>query len=131
MIPRTKVQKEVEALSVKLRPLNKKDIQWAERNVPYFQGYEYNGKVTCMHCGGKFAYKGHDKQRCPLCHRQLNIKQSLARSYSDTECFVLADSVGDWQVLRYFHVVTHCDKRGSEARMDMYEVMQRWIDSRC
>lgn len=131
MTPRTKAQKEVEALSAKLRPLNKKDIQWAERKVPYFQGYEYNGNVICMHCGNKFAYKGHDKQRCPHCHRELNIKQSLARSYSDTECFVLADSVGDWQVLRYFHVVTHCNKRGSEAHTNIHEVMQRWIDSKC
>lgn len=117
-------------MSRKLRPLNKKDIHWAERNVPYFVGCEYNMKVTCMHCGTKFGYKGGEKQMCPHCRRELNIRQSLARKYDDTECFLLADSVGDWQVLRYFHVITNCTHRGKNTYTNIHEVLQRWIDSR-
>lgn len=131
MKPRSRAQKEVEALSAKLRPLNKKDIQWAESHVPYFVGYEHNLKVTCMHCGNKFEYKGHDKQTCPHCHKQLNIQHTLSRTYNDIECFVLADSVGDWQVLRYFHVVTHCEKKYKLSTVNIYEVFQRWLDSKC
>jgi len=129
MKPRTKIQKEVDALSRKLRPLNKRDIHWAERNVPYFVGYEHNGKVTCMHCGTKFSHKGDDTQMCPHCRRTLHVQQSLARTFKDTECFLLADSAGDWQVLRYFHVITTCAKRGKETDTYIDEVMQRWIDS--
>lgn len=130
MQPKTRVQKEVEDLSRKLRPLNKKDIHWAERTVPYFVGYEHNGSVTCMHCGEKFNGKGSERQVCPHCRRTLNIKESLARKFDDTECFLLADSVGGWQVLRYFHVITECRHRGKETHTYIYEVLQRWIDGK-
>lgn len=128
MQPKTKIQKEVDLLSRKLRPLNKKDIHWAERKVPYFVGYAYKGNVTCMHCGNKFIYKERKKQICPHCHRMLNIKETRERTFKDTECFLLADCVGDWQVLRYFHVVTICKRGGKDTKTYICEILQRWID---
>lgn len=116
-------------LAKKLRPLNKKDIYWVERNVPWFVGYKDKGRVTCMRCGSTFNENGGTEQRCPHCRQLLHIESSRRHNFDNTECFLLADSVGDWQVLRYFHVITQSRKRGKQVSIAIYEVFQRWIDS--
>lgn len=52
MRPRTKNQKEVEALRMKLPPINDRQKQWAMENCFENVGYVHGGEVWCSHCGG-------------------------------------------------------------------------------
>ena len=133
MKPTTRAQKECVRLSTQLKPLTAAERKWAAKNLPYFQGYESNGKVTCMHCGHKFEDKGsydalgEKTARCPHCKRTLHVTHTKKESADDIECFVLLDAVEQWQVMRYFHVITQSRKCGTKTTTCISEIMQRWI----
>lgn len=127
MKPHTKAHNEVMQLREQLRPLTAKERCWALKHVPYFTGHASYGKVTCQHCGHVFEHNGKDEQRCPHCKRTLHITQTKKESADDIECFVLMDAVEQWQVMRYFHVITQSRKRGTKTSTRISEIMQRWI----
>lgn len=116
-------------LHEQLHPLTAKERMWATKNVPYFMGHASYGKVTCQHCGTKFEHNGKDEQRCPHCKRKLHIEQTRRESDRDIACFVLLDAVERWQVMRYFHVITDCSKKGTSCTTRIREIMQRWVST--
>lgn len=130
MRPRTKIQKEVLELSASLHPLTKAQQREALKNVPYFIGHEARGKVTCMMCGHVFESDGSTEQNCPHCRRKLNIIQTSKHSAENVECFVLLDTCKEWQIMRYFHVVTASKEKGKVVVQKIHEIMQRWINGK-
>lgn len=130
MKPTTRAQKECLRLTARLTPLTAAERKWATKNVPYFAGFESYGKVKCMHCGTTFDYKGDETQRCPHCKRTLHVERSRKQSYDNIECFVLLDCVEQWQVMRYFHVITQTNKGCTKSTTRISEIMQRWLNSK-
>lgn len=142
MRPRTKKEKEVEALRMKLPPINNKQRKWAQEHVFEKVGYVCKGEVWCSHCGRTHiksipelgvSLKIEEKTECPYCHETLRLENSRARKKKLSSTMTIVTKKGRWQVLRHVEVVKFLYKVPMGVNVDcisfyMDEVVQQWIN---
>lgn len=125
MKPRTKKQKEVFALSQKLRPLTPKQEQWAIDNCIDESAYLCKGEIWCLHCGAVSKYDSVDI--CPVCGKKLKVKKSTKKRYAEDFFFTVATTSRGYQVCRNFEI-SRCIRKGDKPHVYINEVIQNWID---
>lgn len=142
MKPRTKIQKEVEALRMKLPPINERQRTWAIGHCYDGVGYVCKGEVWCSHCGRTHikpisplgvSLNVEKKTKCPYCHRVLQLENSRAKKKELVSYMTLVTTIGGWQVLRHVEVRKYLYKLPKAVSADcastyMCEVVQHWVN---
>lgn len=125
MKPRTKVQKEVMALSAKLSKIGRRELKSA-RECFYNIKFTTGKRAWCSECGHRFVDNGNHV--CPHCHTQFDKTEETRKrtDYVNRAYFVILDTKCDWQVMRYVRVNKR-SKANSKADYQMWEVMQLWF----
>ena len=122
MKPKTKEQIYVFELYAKLKPLTDKQKEYASSHCFNTFYYTSNGKKNikyyCSHCGSESLTK---EKYCPHCHRKIRNIAENNRKSRDQNYFTIGDTINDYQVLRYFEVISYT-KRKFPEHFDMQEV---------
>lgn len=130
MKPRNKFEREVLALSQKLRPISAAQVEWAYRTCLDHYAYRSAGRsTTCMDCGHSWLMERKAKTcRCPECRAQLEVQETRKYYHSAGAYFNVLTTSGGYQVLRaYLLKAKVC--RGERAKYSAYEVVQYWWSS--
>lgn len=144
MKPRTRNQKEVELLRMKLPPISEKQKEWAVEHCFEDIGYVCKGEVWCSHCGRTHinpipelgvALKTETETKCPYCYKKLRLKNSRAKKKEIRSAMTIVTVRGGWQVLRHVEIIKYLYKITSAVNVDcmsiyMNEVVQQWVNER-
>lgn len=135
MKPTTRIQKEVAALSAKLRPITKAQRTWAFRNCfGHYVVAMKSGVNTCMECGHSWKSENQlaevivNKATCPKCGMELKVIQSLKRAFEESAYFAVVTTIRGWQVVRIYQLRMSL-KKGYKAEYNCTEVVQRWLNA--
>lgn len=135
MKPTTRIQKEVAALSAKLRPITEVQHNWAFRHC--FEHHVVamkSGVNTCMECGHSWKSKSQlaevivNKATCPKCGMELKVTQTLKRTFEESAYFAIVTTTRGWQVVRMYQLRMSL-KKGYKAEYHCTEVVQRWLNA--
>lgn len=135
MKPTTRIQKEVVALSAKLRPITEVQHNWAFRHC--FEHHVVamkSGVNTCMECGHSWKSKSQlaevivNKATCPKCGMELKVTQTLKRTFEESAYFAIVTTIRGWQVVRMYQLRMNL-KKGYKAEYHCTEVVQRWLNA--
>lgn len=129
MKPKTANQKEVMALTAKLRPMTEK--QKAEARMAYGKIFIGRTSAWCSTCAKEWEcdlYESNVKQmRCPFCGAYHDaVRSSKKRVFKETYYFAIIRVVRDWQVVRTYL----CEKtsyKGEQAYFLANEAFQVWM----
>lgn len=145
MRPRTRNQKEVEALRMKLPPINDRQKQWAMGNCFENVGYVHKGEVWCSHCGGVHinpipelgvALKTEKKTGCPYCKSVLRLENSRCKQKELRSVMSIVTTLHGWQVIRHIEVSKYMYKLSEGVNADnriniyMNEMVQQWMNEK-
>ena len=128
MKPKTKIQKQIVALSRTLPSITKAQSEWAFLHC--FQHIAHRtakGVCTCLECG--YSWNGRelkDKGVFPHCGTKLNVTDTRKRTFRQIEYFGIVTTCKDFQVLRFFYIQAHY-RKGHPAEYICKEAVQRWI----
>ena len=127
MKPRNKFEKAVLAQSKSLRPIAKRQMDWAFREC--IDHYTYRlpkGRTTCMDYGhGWLMAEPSDSCTCPKCGARLKVRQTFERKLPQKQYFTVLTTSGEYQVLRKFLLVVEMEK-GCKAKPYSLEIGQYW-----
>lgn len=131
MKPRTKLQKEVVAISKQLPSITEKQQKYAISHCFEHIGRKLkSGAITCLECGHTWTDKeASGKCSCPHCGTKLKIQETQKRTFSQSEYFGIMTTCNGFQVLRYFFVSVRC-KVGQKAEYFFSEVVQQWLNGK-
>lgn len=137
MQPRTKIEKEVAALSAKLRPLTAAAMADAAKKCTPHEAYICKGYAWCSDCGYVFEYKtegelsvvmtNDERIICPHCGARLDKKVSRKEKVICMYWYGVVQTIGGWTVVRHFLVDYSIWKR-EEPYRNVTECVQNWID---
>lgn len=144
MKPRTKIQKEVEALRMKLPQITTSQKKWAREKCFDDVGYVCKGEVWCSHCGGVHirtipelgvALEVYKKVSCPYCRSMLRLQNSRAKKKEMSSVMSIVTTLGGWQVIRHIEVKKYLYKLPKNVDADkssvyMSEVVQQWVNEK-
>ena len=132
MKPRTKIQKEVAALSKRLPKISE-----AQKTYAFHHSFEHVGRrsakgiITCTEC--KHQWQGNGTLAdtlcgctCPHCGMELKVHTTRKRVFRENEYFSIITVCKGYQVIRFFFVKAYY-KVGQPAEYTIDEVAQRWI----
>ena len=127
MKPRNKFEKAVLAQSKSLRPITKRQMDWAFRECIDHYAYRLpKGRTTCMDCGhGWLMAEPSDSCTCPKCGARLKVRQTFERKLPQKQYFTVLTTSGEYQVLRKFLLVVEMEK-GCKAKPYSLEIGQYW-----
>lgn len=127
MKPRNKFEKAVLAQSKSLRPITKRQMNWAFRECIDHYAYRLpKGRTTCMDCGhGWLMAEPSDNCTCPKCGARLKVRQTFERKLPQKQYFTVLTTSGEYQVLRMFLLVVEMEK-GCKAKPYSLEIGQYW-----
>ena len=135
MKPTTRIQKEVAALSAKLRPITEAQRNWAFRHCfGHYVVAMKSGVNTCMECGHSWKSKSQlaevivNKATCPKCGMELKVTQTLKRMFEESAYFAIVTTTRGWQVVRMYQLRMSL-KKGYKAEYHCTEVVQRWLNA--
>ena len=108
MKPRTKLQKQVAALSPRLGPLTGAQREWADARLFGDKGWLCGKKVWCERCGHVFGIENplHSQmvgEVCPQCGRTLEVEMSRRRKSVREGSMTVITVCGGFQVLRFWY----------------------------
>ena len=132
MKPRTKIQKEVFALSKRLPKISEIQTKYAFRHSFEHVGRRSaKGIVTCTECGHQWQGNGALADTlcgctCPHCGMELKVHTTRKRVFKENEYFSIITVCKGYQVMRFFFAKAYY-KVGQPAEYTIYEVAQRWI----
>ncbi|WP_456867621.1 PcfJ domain-containing protein [Galbibacter sp. BG1] len=131
MKPRTKLEKEVFALSKELKPVSRSNKDWAFNKLLEHLAYATKTKASCMDCGKSFSPNLINRKRatCPHCGTKLKIKGTRKRTFSQSTYFAVAEVYKGYQVIRNFEITSH-HKTNKRARITVFEVLQYWVNDK-
>lgn len=144
MKPRTRNQKEVEALRMQLPPISERQKAWAREHCFEKIGYVCKGEVWCSHCGRThikpipelgIALNVEKKTECPYCHETLRLENSRAKKKEIRSAMTIVTTKGRWQVFRHVEIVKYLYKlpravNADYANIYMDEVVQQWVNEK-
>lgn len=135
MKPTTRIQKEVVALSAKLRPITKAQRTWAFRHCfGHYVVAMKSGMNTCMECGHSWKSENQladiviNKATCPKCGMELKVIQSLKMAFQESAYFAIVTTIRGWQVVRIYKLRMNL-KKGYKAEYHCTEVVQHWLNA--
>ena len=132
MKPRTKIQKEVFALSKRLPKISEIQTKYAFRHSFEHVGRRSaKGIITCTECGHQWQGNGALADTfcgctCPHCRTELKVHTTRKRVFKENEYFSIITVCKGYQVMRFFFAKAYY-KVGQPAEYTIYEVAQRWI----
>lgn len=132
MKPKTKIQKEVAALSKRLPKISEAQKTYAFRHCFEHVGRRSaKGIVTCTECGHQWQGNGALADTlcgctCPHCGTELKVHTTRKRVFKENEYFSIITVCKGYQVIRFFFAKAYY-KVGQPAEYTIYEVAQRWI----
>ena len=108
MKPRTKIQKEVAALSKRLPKISE-----AQKTYAFLHSFEHVGRrsakgiITCTECGHQWQGNGALADTlcgctCPHCGMELKVHTTRKRVFKENEYFSMITTCKGYQVLRFF-----------------------------
>lgn len=132
MKPKTKIQKEVAALSKRLPPISE-----AQKKHAFLHSFEHVGRrsakgiITCTECGHQWQGNGELADTicgctCPHCGMELKVHTTRKRVFKEIKYFSIITTCKGYQVIRFFFTRAYY-KVGQPAEYSIYEVAQRWI----
>lgn len=132
MKPKTKIQKEVAALSERLPHISE-----AQKKYAFLHSFEHVGRrsakgiITCTECGHQWQGNGALTDTlcgctCPHCGMELKVHTTRKRVFRENEYFSMITTCKSYQVIRFFFAKAYY-KVGQSAEYSIYEVAQRWI----
>ena len=132
MKPKTKIQKEVAALSKRLPKISE-----AQKTYAFRHSFEHVGRrsakgiVTCTECGHQWQGNGALADTlcgctCPHCGMELKVHTTRKRVFKEIEYFSMITTCKGYQVIRFFFAKAYY-KVGQPAEYTIDEVAQRWI----
>ena len=127
MKPRTKLQKEVAALSAKLPPLTESQQRWVKRNAIPAVAYWSKKNTWCSACGGTFHGTSHT--HCPCCGAKFKETKHSPHTVKakGTYYTTILTTCKGFQVARHYLAKRVTRKsRGAEWSID--EVVQIWLN---
>ena len=118
---------EILALSAKLKPLTKKQVERAIAKT--YKGYAVRyDRATCMDCGKRIKCGNNDHVvYCPTC----GAKKRLFSSVYSKHCVChhqKIEVVGGYQVVRTFAIRADYPRANEKPTFTYSEVVQNWID---
>lgn len=130
MIPKTKLQKEVYALSKKIPAISDAQIKWAKENCYKHIGYNSGANVWCLCCNGNFkATDVKEKITCPHCGRVLSVENIKKRTYAEYSYFSIITTYKGWQVIRHF-LMHKVAKKNEYNLTAIQEIVQLWMNDK-
>ena len=134
MKPKTKIQKEVAALSKRLPKISE-----AQKKYAFLHSFEHVGRrsakgiITCTECGHQWQGNGALTDTicgctCPHCGMELKVHTTRKRIFKESEYFSMITTCKGYQVIRFFFAKAYY-KVGQAAEYSICEVAQRWIAS--
>lgn len=132
MKAKTKLQKQVVALSKTLKPITAIQENWALKHC--FEHFAYRtkqGSLTCSDCGHTWQSPTSLVDTlcgctCPHCGAKLEVRNTRQRIFSQCEYFCIVTTCKGFQVIRLVYVKYYC-KKGIAPSFFCREVAQRWI----
>lgn len=132
MKPKTKIQKEVVALSKRLPQISE-----AQKKYAFLHSFEHVGRrsakgiITCTECGHQWQGNGALTDTicgctCPHCEMELKVHTTRKRIFKENEYFSMITAYKGYQVIRFFFTRAYY-KVGQPAEYSICEVAQRWI----
>lgn len=132
MKPKTKIQKEVVALSKRLSPISE-----AQKKYAFLHSFEHVGRrsakgiITCTECGHQWQGNGALTDTicgctCPHCGMELKVHTTRKRVFKENEYFSMITTCKGYQVIRFFFTRAYY-KVGQPSEYSICEVAQRWI----
>lgn len=131
MKPRTKLETKIVELSSTLPPLSDTQRVWAIKNVYSGLGYRATAqKIWCSCCGLIIDLPNNKKeQTCHYCGAKLTIEEKRKRVERYKDYFTILTTCKGFQVVRQF-VIERSVKKGSLPSVEIWEVIQNWIDAK-
>lgn len=132
MKPKTKIQKEVFALSQKLPAITEKQKDWGFEHCFEHIGYKTKKNISCLDCGHQWEDKqpplltSIDGCICPNCETSLKIHNTRKSKNKQTAYYSIITSFKGYQVVRFFDIYGYY-KKGEKARYACSEIVQRWF----
>lgn len=132
MKPKTKLQKQVDALRTKLPEITEKQRQWAIDHCFEHRGYLRKNTVWCTECGHTWQpSEGHlilvlTDLCCPHCGTKLKVTSSRKQKENINEYYTVITTSRGFQVLRHYVARKFC-KVGRPATFEVNEAVQNWI----
>lgn len=134
MIPKTRLQKEVWALSLELPPLTLKQAILLRQRIirDGADGFLRNGTLRCMVCGHvteNYSSSNGDN-RCPCCGYRIDVKESRrVVSHDDPQYAALSMEYKGWQVTRTY-TVSKDTERNCPTEYNYFLVQECWDSPR-
>ena len=132
MIPKTKLQKRVAALSSKLPPITEVQIQYAYDNCFEHNGYMNKGFISCLDCGNQWEDKqpplltSIDGCICPNCGMKLKVTHTKKKKDKQGAYYGVITTCGEFQVIRFIDVMAYYET-GQKPHYASNEIVQYWI----
>lgn len=128
MIPKTKRQKEVFALSQALPPLSEKQMARTKAGCFDKVGYIHNNRIYCSECGKSVKFRKGKHFVCPHCGSYIHtVNTGYNPRIFEAYC-TLPIVCGNYQVMRNFIFRKHLYARKA-IQYDCFEYSQNWISA--
>ena len=128
MKAKTRLQHKVVAANERLLPLTEKQETWAFRHcISHYAFRTKSGATTCMDCGHIWREHNENECRCPHCGANLEVNDTLLRTYRDKSYFSTLTVQDGLQVQRVFLMTANFHK-GRKADNYFIEIARYWID---
>lgn len=129
MIAKTKQQKEVLALSKKLKPISKRKIK---KMLPYlFINYAHNyyRNMRCNECGHIWKPKGEKKNeiKCPHCKREINYINYYFKFITFSNFIIFYTFTEKYQIMRIYNI-TKTISRKEKAKYYIENISNTFLD---
>ena len=132
MKPKTKIQKDVFALSQKLPDMTEKQKNWGYKHCFESIGYRTKKNISCLDCGHQWEDEqpplltSIDGCVCPNCDTQLRIESTRKWKNKQSAYYSIITSFRGYQVVRFFDVYAYY-KKGEKPVYACCEIVQRWF----
>ena len=135
MLAKNKYQRRVVEVNRKMKPIGKRIENWAKEHIlKNLAIRNKSGNITCLKCNHKWKSKTelawHDEiseNKCPKCKRNVEIRQSQNRKFSDDTMFSHVTTLKEFQVIRTFAMYAHY-KTNEAPRYCISEGFRIYID---
>lgn len=128
MKPRTKIQRRVYDLSLKVPSITKVQKEWALNTCLKHKGFANKTNAFCLDCGDTFSHEIINRKRaeCPSCNTKLKIDYNRKSTDNQNNYFAIAEIVEEFQVIRHFEIKASY-KKGQPVKYHIMAILEDWI----
>lgn len=131
MKPKNRLQREIVALSKRLKPITRKQKDWAFKHCTEHVAYRTAKHLVCSDCGHTWNRQATLAETlcgctCPHCGADLKVNDTRARTFKQVSYVCVITTCKGFQVVRIVYVKS-ISKKGTPATYSCKEVAQRWI----